>query len=33
VANAFRTASLIDLADVRADMAAGRLELLTGSLE
>lgn len=33
LANAFRTASLIDLADVRADMAAGRLELLTGSLE
>ena len=31
--NAFRTASLIDLADVRADMAAGRLQLLAGALE
>lgn len=32
-ANAFRTASLIDVVDVRADLSAGRLELLAGSLE
>jgi len=33
VTNSFRTASLIDLADIRAEVAAGRLKLLRGSLE